>query len=683
MKKYFFVLLLYLIIAVVYTYPLAFKLGSSIYGYAGDNLGAIHYFWWWKYATLQNLDVRDSFLEQAPFGYRIDSEPGSVFYYWPLKILTLVSDAASAYNILLLLSFPLSALAFYLLAKWVTSNQIISFWAGFAYSFSPYHFWKAYNHLDLSFLWGPPLALFFLLKLVQDLRQDRRFWRNAIFTSLALAGTILTNLYYGYFLLLTLALVFLFSFIFFRLNLKKFIISGLAVLILSFSVSFPFLFASVKNALLEKGKGESLARQVSYQRPVLDLVSLSARPWDYLMPSQDNPWLGTLAKKFYAWVVTKGADFKVVSGPVHERTIFLGFVSLAGLLLAVSLLFRSKEFRKNYGRPTVILILSSLSLFVISMPPYIFLKGTTFYLPGYFLYQIAPTFRTYSRLGIFVLMLVVLTASLAASYLSKKLVGKLLITFYLLLFIFSAFEFANIPPSKVEALKMPQGLDYISKQTGDFNFVVYPKEFNVADLLVFQPQFKKGFLNFHSQSPYYKLWEDLGDFRNPKAVEFLSALGIEYAVFQKELIFPTPNPVDDLWYTRALRGDLGTLNAWFKPVADFKDSAVFQVKAPPVGLVVVNEGRIDIFPKGSWLWQRGENKIYFRNLGEKRLKVNVFLSKGQEGGSVTKIKYNGVWVSETEGGFWLKDLKPENFLSSEGSEGNGNEFIILKAEIIL
>lgn len=682
MKKILFVLLLYLIIAVIYTYPLAFKLGSSLYGYAGDNLGAIHYFWWWKYATLQNLDVRDSFLEQAPFGYRIDSEPGSVFYYWPLKILTFVSDATSAYNFLLLLSFPLSALAFYLLAKWATSNQIISFWAGFAYSFSPYHFWKAYNHLDLSFLWGPPLALLFLLKLIQDLRQGRRFWQNAIFTALTTAATILTNLYYGYFLLLTIGLVFFFSFIFFRLSFRKFIISGLAIVILSFSVSFPFLFASVKNALLENGMGESLARQVSYQRPVLDLVSLSARPWDYLIPSQDNPWLGNIAKKFYAWIVTKGADFKVISGPVHERTIFLGFVSLAGLLLAIFLLSRSKEFRKNHGRSTAILILSSLSLFIISMPPYIFLKGVTFYLPGYFLYQIVPTFRTYSRLGIFVLMLVVLISSAAFSYLFRNLSRKKLTVYGLILIALSAFEFANIPPSKVEALKLPQGLDYISKQTGDFNFVVYPKEFNVADLLVFQPQFKKGFLNFHSQSPYYKLWEDLGDFRNPKAIQLLSALGIEYAVFQKELVFPIPNPVDDLWYTRALREDLGTLNAWLKPVADFKDSAVFQVKAPAVGLVVVNERRVDTFPKGSWLWERGESKIYFRNVGEKKVKVNAFLSKGQ-GSNVAKIKYNGAWVPETEGGFWLNDLKPENFLSSEAIEGNGNEFIFLKTEIIL
>lgn len=684
MKKLLLVFLLYLLVAVVYTYPLVLKPGSSIYGYSGDNLGAMRYLWWWKYASLNHLDIRNSFLEQTPFGFKIDSETGSVFYYWPLKLLTIISNEVVAYNTILLLSFPLAALSMYLLVKFVLKRFVgdeenrknlgiflISIWAGFVFSFSPYHFWKSYNHLDLALIWPFPLAIIFLLKSLKEAKESAISLRTIFLCAVFTAATVLTNFYYGFFLLLSFILVYSFFFIIYRPKFKIIFISTILNFLVTLLLITPFIAPTVFDAYVNKGVGQSAARVANYDRPLLDVVSLSARPWDYLIPSQDNPVLGILSATFYnKWIRDQGKDFKVISGPVHERTIFLGYTSIFLTLLGVTLLIFKKEFREKYGKLLVTLLLINFILVLISMPPYIFLKGKTLYLPSYFLYRLVPMFRTYSRLGIFVLMFAVLGATLVLKYLSGKMGRRLLICGTLFLFAFSAFEFANVPPSKVIDLQEPKALEYIGQQPGDFSFVVYPKEFNVAELLVFQPQFKKGFLNFHSQSEYYKLWGYLEEFKNPRVYSILSSLGVKYVVFQKKLIFDKPNPVDDLWYTRALRSPLGELPSGVTLEKDFGDSSVYRVTADPVGFVVFGKNKTDVFPKTSYNLSDPVLRIYLANVRDilganfvvkiRDLNGNEFKNLGVSGENVV--------ISKDSGGIHASFVSDRGFIDISGIE---------------
>lgn len=658
MRRSFVVVGLYSLITFVYTYPLIFKLGGSIYGFAGDNLGAMHYLWWWKYTFLNHLDLRNSFLEQAPFGFKIDSETGSVLYYWPLKILTLIFNEVVSYNLILWLSFPLAALAMYFLTKRFLkiftagqresrlSVELISFWAGLVFSFSPYHFWKSYNHLDLALIWTFPLAVLFLLQSLENpssvFLKNKKIFLSALF----MAITILSNFYSGFFLLLCALLLT----IFYGLVEKGRVKNILLILFLNFLVTFllviPFIGPTVYDAYIKKGVGQSAARVANYNRPLLDVVSLSARPWDYVIPSQDNPLFGSFSKRFYQWVVTQGRDFKVVSGPVHERTIFLGFVSIFLLLFNAILLIRSADFRRQYGRISIILWLVFVSLFLLSMPPYIFVKGRfTVYLPSFLLFKVLPVFRTYSRLGIFVLLFAILLSSTVLSYLGRNYSKKRLVTLFLLLVALSSLEFANIPPSKVTELRQPRALEYLGSKKEDLNFVVYPKEFNVAELLVFQPKFQKGFLNFHSQSEYYKLWDFLADFRNPKTYALLSSLGIKYVVFQKKLIFNVPNPVDDLWYTRALNSSLGTLPPGLDLEKDYEDSSVYKVTAEPVGFIVAAKNRVDAFSKDPFTVGGSRLRVYFANLdSESSASLNLNLTIANIGNN-TNLEASGENIS--------------------------------------
>lgn len=628
MKKTLLIFALYFLVVSIYTYPLILKMGNSTYGYSGDNLGAMHYLWWWKYTFINHLDIRNSFFEQSPFGFRADSETGSVFYFWPLKFLTLISNEVTAYNLVLLLSFPLAALAMYLLVKFFLSRLIyggekengrtiflISLWAGFAFSFSPYHFWKAYNHLDLALIWSLPLAFLFLFQLLDEAKNSSFRLRTIFLSSFFSSATILTNFYYGFFLLISYAIIYPIFYIIYRPKFKALFVSAVLTIVFTLIAVIPFMTPTVIDAYINKGTGQSAARVANYDRPLLDVVSLSARPWDYLIPSQDNPILGFLSAPLYKWVSQHGKDFKVISGPIHERTIFLGFTSVFITLLGLVLLFKRKDFREKHGKSLFTLLLIIFSLFLISMPPYIFVKGKfTIYLPSYFLYLAAPMFRTYSRLGIFILMFIILSASLVLKYLFRSSSKVKITIYFFLLLTFSLLEFANVPPSKVIDLKEPKSFEYVGQQPGDFSFIVYPKEFNVAELLGFQSQFKKGFLNFHSQSEYYKLWSYLEDYRNPRTYSILSSLGVKYVVFQKKLIFDKSNPVDDLWYTRALKNPLGQLPGGVILEKDFDDSSVYRVTANPVGFVVFGKNPTRIFPKNPLTISEPSLRVYLANV---------------------------------------------------------------------
>ncbi len=189
-------------LALAFTWPLILKLSNGTYGYAGDSLGAIHYFWWWKQALLSGLNPRDSFLEETPFGITMDSESGAVLYYLPVKLLTLLTDAVTGYNLVLLLSFPVSALAMYWLAYKITGNKVASSIASLIYGFSPYHAWKAYNHLDLALTWPLPLYALTLWNIIKDPLSKWAVLIKGGLAGLALAACTLTNFYYGYFMFL-------------------------------------------------------------------------------------------------------------------------------------------------------------------------------------------------------------------------------------------------------------------------------------------------------------------------------------------------------------------------------------------------------------------------------------------------------------------------------------------------
>src|SRR3990172_10927979 len=132
-----FILSAFLILA--YTYPLIISLSRAFFGFPGDSLGGIWYFWWLKFSYLHDIPLRTHTYLAYPFGQDFSYTPipylfnvlGLVSMYFMNEIVT--------YNIFKLASFPLLSLTTYLLIYYLTKDKSVSAFIGIVYSFAPFH----------------------------------------------------------------------------------------------------------------------------------------------------------------------------------------------------------------------------------------------------------------------------------------------------------------------------------------------------------------------------------------------------------------------------------------------------------------------------------------------------------------------------------------------------------------
>src|ERR1019366_6324326 len=83
-------------------------------------------------------------------------------------LLARISGVVAAYNWLILLSFPLSAAAAYLLARHLTLSPAGATLAAMAYAFSPFHFAQAAYHPHIAQTQWIPLYLLALWRCLDD-----------------------------------------------------------------------------------------------------------------------------------------------------------------------------------------------------------------------------------------------------------------------------------------------------------------------------------------------------------------------------------------------------------------------------------------------------------------------------------------------------------------------------------
>lgn len=431
---------LYFILAIIFTYPLFFKLNSIIWGAPGDN----------------SLLLAEKF-------QNITIEPQAL---WPGIILTGFLGEAATFNFLSFLSFPLSGLTMYWLAKFALKSSYFTgksvkplkllpkfeqqislpaFFAGFVFAFSPYHFWQSYHHFTLGQIqWLP---LFFLALLV--------FLQKPTFKNSLLLGTtwllnFFVNLHYGFFTLL-LAAIF---------TLVKSIVEK--KLPLSRKSLFPFLlFGGVIIAAATfwqwQLKSFTSLVVVGFARPLDEIFALSARPWDFLIPAPNHFFLGKPGQEMLDKIWRIKADYRFASPFLPERVIYLGIVPIIFSCIAI---FKYVIIAKAGIRARLIggsvmttnfktLFFTFLIIFLLSLPPFFDFSFGRVYFPNFVLAKLLPQVRVYARIGIIVLMLITLIASLGLEQLIEnwkfgKKYHNLLILILCLVLIFEFLPFPNI-----------------------------------------------------------------------------------------------------------------------------------------------------------------------------------------------------------------------------------------------
>ncbi len=180
----------YLLLSLVITLPLAWRLTTGVPHDLGDPVLTTSILWWNARVTPLTAAWWSGpwFFPEAGSLAFSDHRLGASLIASPLQWLGL--GPVGAYNVTLILSFPLCALAAFALVKSLTGRVDAAAVAGLAYGFNPYRM-AHIEHLELLLAFGMPLALLALHRYWET--RERR-WLAALSAALCLQG--LSSSYY-------------------------------------------------------------------------------------------------------------------------------------------------------------------------------------------------------------------------------------------------------------------------------------------------------------------------------------------------------------------------------------------------------------------------------------------------------------------------------------------------------
>ncbi len=647
---------LYLLVSIVLTFPLILNFDTGIYGYPGDSTAAIGEM---GADRLSSLEGRAwSSLAGAPFG--VDNSGRIItLYSFIVSALTLFRNEVFAYNFFTFASFPLSALAAYALAYKITRKHTASFVAGLIYAFGPYHQWHARQH----FQYDPQWMAFFLLALWYF--EERPSWRRALLAGCAFSVAAIVNAYYGFFAAAAGIVFVLCRAVYHRWGRPRqpFFIRarlagyGLVAALVLALISWTYWLAI--REIVFKPQAASPTAVNPYQRAEWWPFYLSARPWDYLLPSEDHPLFGKFTHDAYGWIsrIDRGdwvpdayaylnLDnnwFWDNTGPV-ERTIFLGYTGLALSAYAVWRFWKERRAQATEARFGIFFF---LSLFVIavwfSAPPF-FPVGSLFakWLPAWArnwiipfpvwpLFKVLPMFRAYVRFGVLALLSVAVLAAVGLRDSLGRIKtrrARLLLTAGVSALIL--FEFASIPPF-TRLYPAPEVYRWLASQPGEEPVASYP--WNYQPDRVYQSVHRKPLAGHSGDALDTLMGQALGDLSTPETAPKLAALGVKYALWH------TRNP----WQARDAWG--GVAPVWpgafsRPPLADdlpglrlrqtFDTAQVYEVTAEPAELVVLFTPKADVWVSNPQRrWQAPRQTLWIWNPTGQTIGLNVEL--GLEG----------------------------------------------------
>jgi len=300
---------IYTLLTCVYFFPCLGSIGSALIGPAEDNMQT---YWALSWGYDRVLHGTGSFT----FVNDVFYPEGSSFYYeaWSFynqlvsSLLRLVFDQTTSYNLLILLTFPLSGIGAFLFMKYILKNPYLALLGGFLFAFNPAHVGRALHHLNIASIQFVP---FFVLFFVKAVRNDGKFS-----VALALVFLILNALCdWNYLVLGFWFMVFSYIYLAFRrqqlwlgdLAQKSAIVLGSTALSLSFWL-VPMIIQGLRNSEVATGHNSFVA----------DLAGL-------FVPSIHHP-VGGLG-------IIKAANASY-TGNAWEAIVYLGIVTVIVVAVA-------------------------------------------------------------------------------------------------------------------------------------------------------------------------------------------------------------------------------------------------------------------------------------------------------------------------------------------------------------
>lgn len=422
------------VIALVWSFPLVLAPGEMLWGFPGDSL-----------ATLQRWE-----------GWQASTR------YIERPVLNLAGRAVAkplgpllAYNLLVLLSFPLSAVTAYALCRRIVQQTPAAMVGAVVYALSPFHWAHSLGHIyEAHIQWIPLLAVCVLSFASHP--------SIPMFLAVALTGAVLlgSSFYYGFFtavVALPLAAAALVLLLVQRRGGR--LVIGLAALAGVLLATLPVTHAY----LTWLGR----LRKASFGNEE-DLIRYSARPREYLMP---GPF--SALRRVWNPVTTPGTLH--LSNEV-EQSLFLGWVPLAlatvGALGALGRSRGSGPRRSELGW----IVSAGLIAAVCSAPPQVSMGHVVLPMPAHYLGRWVPFFRVYARMAVIVTAAVACSAAAGWAVLARRHPSLGMVAALLILV-----EFTPLPPPRaVRIFPLRGAYAWIRRHAGDEGILEYPLDSRIT-----------------------------------------------------------------------------------------------------------------------------------------------------------------------------------------------------------
>ena len=471
----------FLLLAILLTWPLAKNITTHGFGINEDSPYHIWHNWWFKYSIFD--------LHQSPFYTNYIFYPQTVPLTFDANAfvssaMTLpfqpILGVVGASNIVLLISFVLSGIGIYILARRIFGLGTLSaFLAGAIYAFSPYTFSQAMDgHINLSSTWIVPFLTYFLLLSVRKSIEKEKVvvTKEAIITGIFLGLQAYNDLTYTAFTILLIGLIFAYHILALRKS-KKEIIKITAPFLIAVAVSIIIFLPGLIPTLSDYRKGINPSSPLWVQNVwAADLVA-------FFRPSTNSTFFNKLA-------------FAPHQGSV-EGTVFLGWTTVILAMFFIVKFIKSwkKENLKDRGIKGL-LIFVSVAFFVLSLGPFLnignqwkwLILGKSIFIPLPFalvhkIPLIGGTQET-ARMNPFLLLTLSSIAGLGFDLVLGKVKEKRLkIMIGILPILFIIFEFMQIPFPTTD-LRPPKVYEEVAKDSSKKAVLDLPLGFNSGNMLL-------------------------------------------------------------------------------------------------------------------------------------------------------------------------------------------------------
>lgn len=330
-------------------------------------------------------------------------------------LLARLSGGVAAYNWLVLLSFPLSAAAAYVLARYLKLSPAGATVAAMAYAFSPFHVAHAAYHLHIAQTQWAPLYLLALWRCLDDASPAAVGFLGA-----ATLAVTLSN-FYGGLIAAVITPVAVAAYWLSPVRLKPDATKRTqSMRRLGITVGSLVLIAASGMAYASYAARAVVVNRAAFAYPRTDLFRYSAKWWSYLIPPVEHPLLGATAQSVWTAVgVREGLLEHQVS--LGWGIVALGLIAVFRWLVTWSPGSPGDDVRQSApalaGVPVLVIV--ALAALVCSLSPERTIGAFTFVRPSALLYNVVPMFRSYARFGVVVQLMAALLAGVGVDYLRR------------------------------------------------------------------------------------------------------------------------------------------------------------------------------------------------------------------------------------------------------------------------